>query len=664
MPGMTTGIDPSDPTVVAAFRSALLHQLIAALVIFGIITLAWIAARDWHPPSAGISRELSPAEPAWRRVLRIGFGALWLFDGLLQVQPSMAVGLPSQVIQPGAASSPRWVQHLVNWGGTTWSFHPVQAGAAAVWIQVGIGLWLLFASRGTLSRLAGLAAAGWGLVVWVFGESFGGIFAPGLSWLTGAPGGVLFYVVAGLLLARPAGSWGGARLSRLLAAGTGAFLAGMAVLQAWPGRGFWQGSLHGQAGSLTSMVQTMAGTSQPAPLAALVTRFGGLVRAHGFAVNLTAVIALGVLGVAFMAAAAAGPGPWLAGRPGWLLRAAVAGLTVLCLATWVLVQDFGFFGGLGTDPNSMLPMLLLGVAAYLALARSPAVAPAPAAALAPADGTPDTKGYPDTSAAPDGTPGADKDPSGDEAGAPAPARRPAWLSPDSLRALARPSGALAAMAAASARTILSASAVGVIALGAIPMAAAQASPDASPILAESIDGAQAPLASAAPGFTLTDQHGHQVSLSRLRGKTVLLSFLDPVCLTDCPVEAQEFREAGIQLGSDDSKVELVAVNLNPVYNSTAYTQAFDREERLTGVRNWLFLTGSPAQLLSVWRRYGIAWVPQPAGAMIGHADVAFVIGPDGRLREEINFTPGPGTAATKSSFATELAIAARQAIAA
>ena len=62
--------------------------------------------------------------------------------------------------------------------GTTWSYHPMQAGASAVWIQVGIGLWMLAASRGPLSRLAGLASVGWGLMVWVFGESFGEIFAP------------------------------------------------------------------------------------------------------------------------------------------------------------------------------------------------------------------------------------------------------------------------------------------------------------------------------------------------------------------------------------------------------------------------------------------------------------------------------------------------------
>jgi hypothetical protein len=106
------------------------------------------------------------AEPAWRRLLRIGFGLLWVFDGILQAQPKMPIGLPSQVIEPIAASSPRRVQQMVNWAGTAWSYHPLQAGASAVWIQVGIGLWLLAAPRGAWSRLAGLASIGWGLMVW------------------------------------------------------------------------------------------------------------------------------------------------------------------------------------------------------------------------------------------------------------------------------------------------------------------------------------------------------------------------------------------------------------------------------------------------------------------------------------------------------------------
>ena len=83
------------------------------------------------------------------------------------------------------------------------------------------------------------------------------------------------------------------------------------------------------------------------------------------------------------------------------------------------------------------------------------------------------------------------------------------------------------------------------------MAAAQASDAASPILAQSVDGSSAPMNSPAPGFTLTDQDGRKVSLASLHGKVVLLTFLDDTCTTDCPLIAQEFRQAGHALGLAD-----------------------------------------------------------------------------------------------------------------
>ena len=84
------------------------------------------------------------------------------------------------------------------------------------------------------------------------------IFAPGPSWLFGAPGAALWYAVAGALIALPDRAWLGGQLGRRLLAGAGGFLAVMAVLQAWPGRGFWSGTIGRQPGSLTSMVQSMS----------------------------------------------------------------------------------------------------------------------------------------------------------------------------------------------------------------------------------------------------------------------------------------------------------------------------------------------------------------------------------------------------------------------
>ena len=362
MSGMNSGINVNDPTVVAAFKAALVHQGIIALLIFALLGFAWITVRAWLPAPASSTDAASVpavAEPSWRQVLRIGFGLLWVFDGILQAQPKMAIGLPSQVIEPTAASSPHWVQQVVNWAGTNWSYHPMQAGAAAVWIQVGIGIWMLAAPRGLLSRLAGLVSVGWGLVVWVFGESFGGIFAPGLTWLFGAPGAVLIYAVAGALIALPERTWQSRWIGRGILAGTGVFLLGMAVLQAWPGRGFWQGTAHHQPGTLASMTQSMAGTSQPGFLVGWVGAFTGFDEVHGFAVNLFTVIVLAVIGAAFVTGQRR------------LAQPAVIAFTVVCLADWVLIEDFGFFGGLGTDPNSMLPFALLAISGYLALTPSP-----------------------------------------------------------------------------------------------------------------------------------------------------------------------------------------------------------------------------------------------------------------------------------------------------
>ncbi len=407
MPGMNSGIKGNGPAVAAAFEAALRHQVIVVLLAFAVLGLAWLGGQAWraraaadgaaeqaagsrgpgsrgpgsqgpgsHGPGsrapgsyARDSRFAAAAEPPARRLIRIGFGLLWLFDGVLQAQPKMAADLPSQVMGPVAASSPHWVQQLVNWSGTAWSDHPVPDATAAVWIQAGIGTWMLVASRGPWSRLAGLASLGWGLAVWVFGESFGGIFVPGLSWLTGAPGAALSYAVAGALIALPDRAWRTARLGRLTLAGMGLFLAGMAMLQGWPGRGFWQGTYHGQPGTLTGMVQSMATIPQPHFLSAWVAGFGSFDAAHGFAVNLAVVAVLALAGAVF-----------LSGRPR-LIRSALIAVTVLCLADWVLVEDLGFFGGLGTDPNSMPPFALLAVAGYLALARGPEAAAAPTSAV-------------------------------------------------------------------------------------------------------------------------------------------------------------------------------------------------------------------------------------------------------------------------------------------
>ncbi len=611
MPGMGTALQADNATIVAAFRSALLHQGLVALVIVAALLLAWNAMRalqlrravgagtaargatgDVTARATSGTGVIDGPEPSARRFLRVAFGLLWVLDGVLQAQVAMPLGLPTQVIQPAAAASPGWVQHLVNAGVTIWSSHPITSAAATVWIQVGIGVWLLVAPRGNWSRGAGLVTAGWGVLVWIFGEAFGGIFAPGASWMFGAPGAALLYVVAGLAVAAPERSYSTARLGRWALAACGTFFVGMSVLQAWPGRGFWRGAASGghRVGTLLAMVRGMEATPQPHVLASLLSSFASFDSDHGFAVNLVVVLLLAAVG----AGLASGREP--------VVRASLAVAVLFLLADWVFVEDLGFLGGVGTDPNSMVPLALLLVGGYFASYRlplrveetPPVVVPIRAASLRE-------------------------------------------------RIVARPAYAFRALAALGA--------IGVALLGAAPMAAASLDSTASPILAEATDGTPNSTDFPAPAFRLVDQYDQPVSLASLRGKVVVVTFLDPVCTSDCPVIAQELREADQMLGAAGRRVEIVAIVENPLYRSVAFTRAFDRAEGLVHLGNWLYLTGSLPALERTWNQYGIQVAVEPGGSMIAHSDLAYVIDASGTTRYALDSNPGAGSSATRSSFA-------------
>jgi cytochrome oxidase Cu insertion factor (SCO1/SenC/PrrC family) len=544
----------------------------------------------------------------------MSFGLLWIIDGILQAQPEMAAGLPSQVAAPAAGASPGWVQAVVNAGGTIWSYHPVQAAAAATWIQLGLGVWLLITPRGWSLRLAALGTVGWGLVVWMFGEAFGAIFAPGLSWLSGAPGAVVLYIVAGSLLALPASAWSSPWLGRLLLTGIGLFWLGMAVLQAWPGRGYWTA---GMGGTLSSMISNMAGLTQPDWQARMINGAALFAQYNAVAVNLVAVLGL-ALAAGVLLAGTGMPAPrelLRLGRNGWhwgpprprVLRATLIGATAFCLVVWVTVQDFGMPGGLGTDPNSMIPWVLLLWTGYRAMAS-----PYPGL-------LPDTERL-------------------------RPTRRPRFLA-----------------ALSSGRALLAAGAFGVVIVGVVPLAASAASSQADPLIAQAIAGQSMTVNRPAPDFHLVSQSGQPVSLATLHGTVTLLTFLDPRCVAACPV-ATELKQAGSLLGGADGRVRLVAIAASQLHYSLADVRALTRADGLADVPNWLFLTGSATQLQAAWGKYGIFVSHMAPGSSSVMTDLVFVIDATGRIREEIRDNPGPGTISTRSSFATLLSGAARQAL--
>jgi len=108
MPGMNTGLSTNNPAIVSAFQAALLHQGLLVLLIVALVATAWNVLRTAHLRQAAkaeagnsmFSTYVSRPEPIARRLLRVSFGLIWVFDGILQGQASMPLGMVPQASNP------------------------------------------------------------------------------------------------------------------------------------------------------------------------------------------------------------------------------------------------------------------------------------------------------------------------------------------------------------------------------------------------------------------------------------------------------------------------------------------------------------------------------------------------------------------------------------
>jgi cytochrome c biogenesis protein CcmG, thiol:disulfide interchange protein DsbE len=136
----------------------------------------------------------------------------------------------------------------------------------------------------------------------------------------------------------------------------------------------------------------------------------------------------------------------------------------------------------------------------------------------------------------------------------------------------------------------------------------------------------------APNFTLYDQTGQKISLSRYRGKVVILSFVDAECQTICPLTTQAMLDAKHSLGTAAKHVQLLGVNANWKSNQINDVLTYTELHGMSG--QWNFLTGSPNQLGRVWSAYGVnefKHEDEQNSNDINHVAATFLISPQGKL---------------------------------
>jgi cytochrome oxidase Cu insertion factor (SCO1/SenC/PrrC family) len=137
--------------------------------------------------------------------------------------------------------------------------------------------------------------------------------------------------------------------------------------------------------------------------------------------------------------------------------------------------------------------------------------------------------------------------------------------------------------------------------------------------------------SPAVGFHLTDQFDKPYSLGEHPGRVTLLTFLDPVCWTDCPLLGRQLAVLRSELSSN-AKLDIVAVAANPYHETLANIRHFIAIHGMEHVKNFYFVTGKRAQTSPIWSDYGIGVSATPSDVMSIHSDFMFIVSPRGYIK--------------------------------
>jgi protein SCO1/2 len=154
-------------------------------------------------------------------------------------------------------------------------------------------------------------------------------------------------------------------------------------------------------------------------------------------------------------------------------------------------------------------------------------------------------------------------------------------------------------------------------------------------------GESLPKLKPAPEFTLTQQDGKRLALKELRGKVLAITFIFASCTDTCPLLTAKMASLRDRLGPDfGSTVYFLSITVDPERDTPEVLKGY-AEAYKANLAGWAFLTGTPAEISDVAKRYGIYYKKTPRGD-VDHTFLTSLVDHNGTLRVQymgVKFNP-------------------------
>jgi protein SCO1 len=143
--------------------------------------------------------------------------------------------------------------------------------------------------------------------------------------------------------------------------------------------------------------------------------------------------------------------------------------------------------------------------------------------------------------------------------------------------------------------------------------------------------ARLPTIGPAPSFDLTDQSGRRVVLADLSGKVLAVTFIYTTCRDACPVLTAKLASLQKPLGADfGNRVRFVSITVEPEVDTPEVLRAYATAHG-ADLGGWSFLTGPPAQVQDLVRRYG-AFARRNRPGDVDHVFLTTLVDRNGMMR--------------------------------
>ncbi|GAC1568089.1 MAG: hypothetical protein NVS3B14_16160 [Ktedonobacteraceae bacterium] len=294
-----------------------------------------------------------------RKVLQRILGALWLIDGLLQLQPLMFTGnMINSIMKPMLQGQPGFAEPSLQFIVAQTTLHLTEANLLIAIVQICLGLGFLLLADRWVKQLV-IASVVWALIVWYGGEGMSMLLTGKGSVLTGAPGAVLLYPLIGLIVypgqksastsksstvkAGESGMLSRVQLSRILSG----FWFFAALLQLQP---YWW-----QPGHISQNIRALLGQGglDGALVDPVLHRLSNITTTIEIPLNIALIVVFLGLGIA------------LALVKQEQLRPVLIASIVASLVLWYFAEAFGMLlTGMATDFNSGLLLVVMALACW------------------------------------------------------------------------------------------------------------------------------------------------------------------------------------------------------------------------------------------------------------------------------------------------------------